>query len=76
MRVQIASVLEKGEGRGRHGSGVRIQGLQGYFAHKKQPSPPGKPQGPRHGSAVGSKGAAVSYDRGTPGGRIPRRLWL
>ena len=28
--------------------------VQGYFAHKKQPPPPGPPWGPRHIPTVGS----------------------
>ena len=40
--------------------------VQGYLAHKKQPPPPGPPQGPRHTRTVWSCGRLVSYERGTP----------
>jgi hypothetical protein len=40
--------------------------VQGYLAHKKPATPLGHPYGPRHGPTVGSYGAAVSYERGTP----------
>ena len=43
-----------------------IPQLQGYLAHKKTPTPLGHPYGPRHSPTVGSKGGAVSYERGTP----------
>ena len=39
--------------------------LQGYLAHKKQHSPLGLPQPPRHSPTVESWGGAVSYVRGT-----------
>jgi len=50
--------------------------LQGYFAHKKTPTPLGPLYGPEHGPTVGSWGAAVSYERSTPvldAGRL--RAW-
>ena len=40
--------------------------LQGYLPHKKLPTPIGPPQGPKRGPTVGSYGAAVSSERGTP----------
>ena len=40
--------------------------VQGYLAHKNTPTPVGPPEGPRHMTSVGSYGAAVSYERGTP----------
>ena len=40
--------------------------IQGYLAHKKQPTPLGPPLEPRRGPTVGSYGGAVSYEHGTP----------
>ena len=45
--------------------------LQGDLAHKKQDTPLGPPQGPRHSPTVGSYGGDVSYERGSP---VPRLL--
>ena len=38
--------------------------LQGYLAHKKSPPAPGPPQDPRHRPTIGSKGGAISHERG------------
>jgi hypothetical protein len=43
--------------------GLDTFSVQGYLAHKKLPTPPGLPQGPRHSPTVGSKAAAVFYER-------------
>ena len=40
--------------------------LQGYLAHKKQPTSLGPPLGHRRSPTVGSQVGAVSYERGTP----------
>ena len=40
-------------------------GLQGHLAHKKQPPPRKPPHGPMHQATEGSKGGAVSFERGT-----------
>ena len=47
-----------------------VEGLQGYFVHKQQPPPPSPPQGPRLIPFVGSKGEAISCERGTPVGYL------
>ena len=54
------------------GSGrlVRVDGLQEYLAHKKQPPLLGPPEGPRHGTNVGSWVGAFAYERGTSAGKI------
>jgi len=40
--------------------------LQMYLAQKKAPTLLGPPSDPVHSPAIGSKGGAVSYERGTP----------
>ena len=40
--------------------------LQGYLAHKTPPPPKDPTVGPCLGSYGGSRGGAVSYERGTP----------
>ena len=48
-------VLEFGVPRCRvHGVGLRVEGVQGYLAHNKTPTPLGPPQDPRHRPTVGS----------------------
>ena len=39
---------------------------QQVLAHKKLPTPPGRPYGSRHRATVGSWEGGVSYERGTP----------
>ena len=46
----------------------RACAVQGYLAHKKQHPPLRPPYGPRHIPTVGTWGATVSYERGTPAG--------
>ena len=41
------------------------QTLQGYLAHKEQPSPLGPPYDPGYGPTVGSYEGGVSHKRGT-----------
>ena len=43
-----------------------VERIQGHLAHKTTPTPLGPPYDPGHGPTVGSYGAAVSYERGTP----------
>ena len=38
--------------------------VQGYFAHKKTPTPLGPPKGPRRRARLGSQGEAISDERG------------
>ena len=45
-----------------------LEGVQGYLAHTKTPTPLGPPKDPRHRPTVGSSGGAVSYRRGNPVG--------
>ena len=56
------------------------QGLQGYFAHKKQPPSLGPPQDPKYSPAVGSWEGGVSHGRGIPVGfgapRSSHQPWL
>ena len=42
--------------------------VQGFFAHKKTPPPPGPPYVPRHSPSVESWGVAFFYERSTPVG--------
>ena len=56
-----------------HGHDVALgEALEVHLA-KKQPSPLGPPEGPRHSPTVGSYGGTVSYERGDPcrGARYP-----
>jgi hypothetical protein len=46
------------------GVGCRVQGVQGYLAHKKQPPPIGAPYSPRHSRTAGSQGFAVFMSKG------------
>ena len=48
---------------------VWVWALQGYLAHTKLPPSPGHSYGPRHRPTVGSRGGAISYERGAPVGQ-------
>ena len=55
-------------------SNARLEeGIQGYLAHKKRALPLGPPHGPRNEPTEESGRGVVSYERGTPAGRLFKR---